>query len=158
MNRIVQPLHLIKWEHIPLSHQNGYSAFTLSVPGNWPGASIPRMAIALTSVLLDKMASTHIWHGREQPYHHVRMAQPLYLTYSSEWIWILALISDMEGTNPLTMTEWLIPYIWPTRHNGYGYQHSYLTWKEPIFSPWQNGSTLISDLLVRMAMDLNTHI
>ena len=35
------------------------------------------------------------------------MAQPLYLTYSSEWLWISALISDMEGTNPLTMTEWL---------------------------------------------------
>ena len=122
---MVQPLHLIKWEHIPLSHQNGYSVLTLSVPGNWPGASIPRMAIALTSVLLDRMASTHIWHGREQPYHHDRMAQPLYLTYSSEWLWISALISDMEGTNPLTMTEWLSPYIWP--------------WKEPILSPCQNG-------------------
>ena len=35
------------------------------------------------------------------------MAQPLYLTYSSEWLWISALISDMEGTNPLTMIEWL---------------------------------------------------
>ena len=35
------------------------------------------------------------------------MAQPLYLTYSSEWLLISALISDMEGTNPLTMTEWL---------------------------------------------------
>ena len=39
------------------------------------------------------MASTHIYHGREQPYHHDRMAQPLHLT--------------MEGTNPLTMSEWL---------------------------------------------------
>ena len=74
MNRMVHPLHLIKWELIPLSHQNGYSVLTLSVPGNWPGASIPRMAITLTSVLLDRMASTHIWHGREQPYHHDRMA------------------------------------------------------------------------------------
>ena len=26
---------------------------------------------------------------------------------SSEWLWISALISDMEGTNPLTMIEWL---------------------------------------------------
>ena len=25
MNRMVQPLRLIKWEHIPLSHQNGFS-------------------------------------------------------------------------------------------------------------------------------------
>ena len=24
-------------------------------------------------------------------------------------------------------------------------RHSYLTWKEPILSPWQNGSTLTSD-------------
>ena len=66
------------------------------------------MAIALTSVLLD------------------RMAQPLYLTCSLEWLWILVLIFDMEGTesshhdrmahplhltmeetNPLTMSEWL---------------------------------------------------
>ena len=126
MNRMVHPLHLIKWEHIPLWHQNGYSVLTLSVPGNWPGASIPRMAISLTSVLLSRMASTHIWHGkgatlspwqngsaltsdllvrmamdlsahishgRNQSPHHDRMAQPLHLT--------------MEGTNPLTMSEWL---------------------------------------------------
>ena len=70
-----------------------------------------RMAVSLTSVLLDRMASTHICHGREQPYHHDRMAQPLYLTYSSEWIWISALVSNMEETNPLTMIEWLSPYI-----------------------------------------------
>ena len=37
--------------------------------------------------------------------HHDRMAQPLYLAYSSEWLWISALISDMEGTSPLTMSE-----------------------------------------------------
>ena len=37
--------------------------------------------------------STHIYHGRNQSSHHDRMAQPLHLT--------------MEGTNPLTMLEWL---------------------------------------------------
>ena len=58
------------------------------------------------------MANTHIWHGRNQSSHHDKMAQPLHLTYSSEWLWI---------------------------------QHSYLTWKEPILSPWQNGSALTSD-------------
>ena len=146
---MVKPLHLIKWEHIPLSHQNGYSVLhwvilvtdqvppflewqlplhisystewpalisdmeetnpltmtewlnpyiwpahqngslspRLSVPSNWPGTSIPRMAF-----------STHIWHGRNQSYHHDRMAQPLHLT--------------MEGTNPLTMSEWNCTYIW----------------------------------------------
>ena len=98
---------------------------TLSDPGNWPGVSIPRMEIAITSVLLDRMANTHIWHGRKKSSHHDRMAQPLYLTYSSEWLQISALISVMEGTNPFTMTEWLSPYIWP--------------WKEPILSPCQNG-------------------
>ena len=52
--------------------------------------------------------------------HHDRMAQPLHLTYSSEWLWILTLISDMEGTEyshhdrmaqPLHLTyssEWLL--------------------------------------------------
>ena len=29
---------------------------------------------------------------------------PLHLSYSTEWP---TLISDMEGTNPLTMTKWL---------------------------------------------------
>ena len=37
--------------------------------------------------------NTHIWHGRNQSSHHDSMAQPLHLT--------------MEGTNPLTMSEWL---------------------------------------------------
>ena len=37
--------------------------------------------------------STHISHGRNQSSHHDGMAQSLHLT--------------MEGTNPLTMSEWL---------------------------------------------------
>ena len=52
------------------------------------------MEIALTSVLLNRMASTHIYHGRKQSSHHDRMAQPLHLT--------------MEGTNPVTMSEWIM--------------------------------------------------
>ena len=35
---------------------------------------------------------------RTKSSHHDRMAQPLYLTYSLEWIWISTLIYDMEGT------------------------------------------------------------
>ena len=74
----------------------------LSIPGNWLGASIlpengiqrlylimwehisqsPQNGLALTSD-----------HGRNLSSHHDRMAQPLHLT--------------MEGTNPLTMSEWL---------------------------------------------------
>ena len=54
------------------------------------------MAIALTSILLNRMAmnlSTHISHGRNQSSHNDGMSQPLHLT--------------MEGANPLTMSEWL---------------------------------------------------
>ena len=76
------------------------------------------MEIALISdhvgtnpIVISEWLSTHICHGRNQYSHHERMAQPLHLTYSSEWLWISALISNMEGTNPLTMTEWLSPYI-----------------------------------------------
>ena len=68
---------------------------------------------------------SHLSQEELNPLAMNRMALPLNLTYSSEWLWISALISDMEGTNPLTMTEWLSPYIWP--------------WKEPILSPCQNG-------------------
>ena len=93
------------------------------------------MSISLTSILLDRMAIdiiTHICQGRIQSSHHDRMAHPLHLTMEGtnpltmlEWLWISALISDMEGTNPLTMKKWLSPYILP--------------WKEPILSPCQNG-------------------
>ena len=149
----------------------------LSVLGTSPGSSIQRMEITLTSVLLDRMASTHIWHGRTQSSHYDRMDKPLYLTYSSEWLWISALISEIEGTNPLTMTKCLSPYIWPTRKNGSlspglsfpsnlpgtsipRMEISSHIWhgRNWILSPWQNGSALITDLLVRMAMDISIHI
>ena len=100
----------------------------------------------------------------------------------------------MEGSNPLTMIEWLSPYIWPWKEpilspcrNGYSVLHwvilvtdqvpPFLEWQLPLhlsystewpalisvmkgatLSPWQNGPALISNLLVRMAMDLSTHI
>ena len=47
--------------------------------------------------------STHICHGRNQSSHHDRMAQPLHLT--------------MEGTNPLTMSEWLTDSSFPLGGN-----------------------------------------
>ena len=50
-------------EPIPQSHHNGPHSLT-ELPGNWPGASILRMSVALTSDLLIGMANTHIWHGR----------------------------------------------------------------------------------------------
>ena len=51
--------HLIMEELILPSHQNGPQTQT-KLPGNWLGASIPRMIVSLTSILLDRMASTHI--------------------------------------------------------------------------------------------------
>ena len=41
----------------------------LNVPGNWLGASIPRMKF-----------STYIWSCRNQSYSHIKMAQHSYLT------------------------------------------------------------------------------
>ena len=55
--------HLIMEELILPSHLNGPQSQT-ELPGNWPGASIPRMAVALTYDLLVRMDNTHIWHGR----------------------------------------------------------------------------------------------
>ena len=64
-----------------------------SIPGNSPGNSIPRMEIALISdhvrsnpTVISEWLNTHIGHGRNQSSHHDRMDQPLYLTYSSEWL------------------------------------------------------------------------
>ena len=81
-----------------------------SIPGNWPCTSIPRMVISLTSdhvvtnlTVISKWFSTHIWDGRNQSSHHDRMVQPLHLT--------------MEGTNPLTMSEWLTDSSLPLGRN-----------------------------------------
>ena len=78
--------------------------------------------------------STHIWHGRNQSSHHDRMAQPLHLTYSSEWLsvpdwvflvtnqvppfqeWHSSLIYDHVGTNPTGTSEWINTHIWHGRN------------------------------------------
>ena len=59
------------------------------------------------------------------------MSHPLHLTYSLEWLLISALIYDMEGTNPLTMTEWKQPL--------------YMIKWEHIPQSHQNGLALIFD-------------
>ena len=122
--------HIWSCENKSHGHIRMAPSHKLSFLGTSPGSFIPRMAIALIydhvgtdpTVILEWL-STHIYHGRNQSSHHDRMAQPLHLTCSSEWLWFPALIFDMEGTNPLTVTEFLIPYIWPTRQNGYGTHH-----------------------------------
>ena len=43
--------------------------------------------------------NAYIWSCENTSHSHLRMAQHSHLT--------------MEGTNPLTMSEWLYPYIWP---------------------------------------------
>ena len=62
----------------------------------------------LTSDMLVRMAkdlSTHISHGRNQSSHHDRMAQPLHLTCSLEWLSDSSLPLgrdlDLENTNIL---------------------------------------------------------
>ena len=49
--------------------------------------------VGTNPTVISEWLSTHIWHGKNQSSHYDRMAQPLHLT--------------MEGTNPLTMLEWL---------------------------------------------------
>ena len=80
-----------------------------SIPGNSPGSSIPRMAVALiydhvgtNPTVISEWLSTHNCHERNQSSNHERMAQPLHLTYSLEC--------------PST-------YIWPTCQNG---MHSHM--------------------------------
>ena len=92
---------------------------------------------------------THIWSCRNQSYSPIRMAPSPRLSYLvtdqappfPEWN--SSLNSDHVGTNPTVTSEWLSTHIWHGRNQS---------------SPWQNGSTLTSDLLVKMAMDLSTHI
>ena len=49
--------------------------------------------VGTNPIFTSEWLSTHIWHGRNQSSHHDRMAEPLHLT--------------MEGTNHVTMSEWL---------------------------------------------------
>ena len=85
------------------------------------------MVVSLTSVLLDRMASTHICYGRNQSSHHDRMDQPLYLTYLSEGIWILSLSLggnlDLENTKLLPEVLKFHPSQWLGQHISYMFLH-----------------------------------
>ena len=85
---------------------------------------------ALTSDLLVRMAlnlSTHISHGRNQSSHHDGMAQPLHLTYSSEWPCISALSLggslDLENTKSLSKVLKLQPRQWLRQYISYLFLH-----------------------------------
>ena len=110
--------------------------------------------VGTNPIVTSEWLSTHIWHGRNHSFHHDRKELNPRFRIPSNWpgasilldngiqrlyliMWEhipqspqngLALTSDMEGTNPPTMTKWLSPYISP--------------WKELILSPCQNGSQL----------------
>ena len=83
-------------EPIPQSHQNGHALRSDHV----------RLHLTVVSerpLVLDRV---FLVTDQEPPLQEWQL--PLHLSYSTEF---LALISYMEGTNPLTMTEWLSPYI-----------------------------------------------
>ena len=89
---------------------------------------------------------THIWSCRNQSYNHIRMALSPRLSFLGNW----------SGASIPRMA--FNAYIWSCRNQSRSHirmgQHSYLTWKEPILSPWQNRSALTSDLLIRMDLGL----
>ena len=102
--------HIWSCENTSHSHIRMAPSPRLSIPSNWPGTSIQRMATTLTfdhvgtnPTVISKWLNTHIWHGRNQSSHHDRMAQALDLT--------------MEGTNPLTMSECLMDSSLPLGGN-----------------------------------------
>ena len=81
---------------------------------------------ALTYDLLIRMdlnLSTHIIHGRNQSSHHDGMAQPLYLTCSSEWLWDSSLSLGgnlyLENTKLLPELLELYPSQWLHQHISY---------------------------------------
>ena len=83
---------------------------------------------ALISDLLVRMALdliTHISHGRNQFSHHDRMAQPLHLTCSSEWLWDTSLSLggslDLENTKSLSEVLKLHPSQWLRQYISYLY-------------------------------------
>ena len=71
--------------------------------------------------------STHICQGRNQSSHHDRMAQPLYLTCLSEWLWDSSL--SLGGNLYLENTK-LLPEVlelhssqWLNQHISYLFLH-----------------------------------
>ena len=108
-----------------------------SIPGNWLGTSILRMATALifdhvgtNPIVISEWLSSQIWDERNQSSHHDIIATTLIFDHVginpiviSEWIsthilhgrnqsshhdrMAQPLHLTMEGTNPLTMSKWL---------------------------------------------------
>ena len=104
----------------------------LSFPGNWPGASV-----------LPENGIQHLY---------LIMWEPILQSHQNG----SALISEMEGTNPLTMTEWLSSYIWPTHQNGLRTHHFPLEgtsiWRTPSFSLNYSNFTLDNGFVNTLAI------
>ena len=101
----------------------------LRVPGNWPGASIQRMAVPLTSDLLVRMVGTNIW--------------PTCQKGGSPYMWSCRNYSYSHIRTTDT-------YIWPTHYKGgspYIYVGSHPT------SEW---TAITSNLLVKKVVALTS--
>ena len=150
------------WSCENTSHSNIRTTLCprLSFPSTSPGSSIQRMKTTLISdqvrthpSITSEWPCTHIWSCKTTYYNHIRKALSPRPSIPSNW----------PGTSIPRMA--FSAYIWWCRNQSYSHiimaRQSYLTWKEPILSPWQNGSTLTynhgrnqSSHHVRMAMGL----
>ena len=85
-----QSLYLIKWEHIPQSHQNGHALTSdhvilhPTVISEWP--SVPDWVF----LVIDQLPPFQEWNS--------------------------TLISDHVGTNPTVTSEWFSAHIWHGRN------------------------------------------
>ena len=117
----------------------------LSIPGNWLGASIPRMAF-----------NTYIWSCRNQSYTHIIMDQHSYLTCEepilSSWQNGSALTSDHgrnQSSHHVIMAHGLFTSLW--REPQYG---------EHQASPWstQTSPYLMALSTHQLSIPLSQHI
>ena len=123
-----QPLYLIKWEHIPQSHQNGH-ALTSNHGRNTSKNHVRKARPTLTSD-----------HGKNTSKTHVRKAQHSHPTSSCH--------KGSTLTSDLILLEWLCTYIRP--HLVKKALHLHLIMWEHILQSHQNGSSLM--LSTQMAL------
>ena len=142
-------LHLAMWEHIL---QPCYKGFTLtsSHVGTHPATmleglstpgwgflvtdQVPQFSQRMASTLISDQVGTHpsitsewpctyIWSCGNTSLNHIRMALSPILSIPSNW--------------PGASIQY---YIWSCRNQSYSHirmaQHSHMTWKETILSPW----------------------
>ena len=126
------------WTHIWSCDNTSHSHIKMALsprlrfPGNWPGTSIQRMAIALISdqvgthpSITSEWPCTYIWSCETTSHSHIRMALSLRLSILGNWPgtsiqrMAIALIFDHVGTNPTVTLEWLNTHIWHGRSQSF---------------------------------------